>query len=170
MTLVRGFFTGDKMKIRQLAGALVLGLIGWAILYFAALGVKFYYYTEVKGFILTMPPGGYGEVKHTINTYTVVGENMREQVACEFDEPLKYINLIMHDYDSNEEMYADYILLAEPVEHEEIWGWSNCVWQPDDSWAACDVYYVRPDFVHADMNIDTIGHEVEHAMCGDFHD
>ncbi len=105
-----------------------------------------------------------------IHTYTVVGENLREEVKCEFDEPLKYLNLIMHDYDSNEEMYADYILLADPVEHEEIWGWSNCIWQPDDSWAACDVYYVRPDFVHADMNIDTIGHEVTHGICGDFHD
>ena len=108
-------------------------------------------------------------LERKINTYTIVGENMRERVQCEFDEPLKYVNLIMHAYDSNEEMYADYILLAEPVEHEEIWGWSNCVWQPEDSWAACDVYYVKPEFVHADMNIDTIGHEVLHGMCGDFH-
>ena len=158
------------MKIREIAGACVLGLIGWAILYFAALGVKFYWYTEVKGFVLTMPEGGYGEVMHTINTYTIVGEDMREEVVCEFDEPLTHLTLIMHDYPDNEEMYADYITLAEPVEHEEIWGWSNCMWQPDDSWAACDVYYVRPDFVHADMNIDTIGHEVTHGICGDFHE
>ena len=105
-----------------------------------------------------------------IHTYTVHGEDMREQVACEFEEPLKYINLIMHHYDTNEEMYADYILKADPVEHEKIWGWSSCVWQPEDSWAACDVFVVKADFVHADMNIDTLGHEVTHATCGDFHD
>ena len=106
----------------------------------------------------------------TIHAYVVVGSDVREEVQCEFDEPLKYLNLIMHAYDTNEEMYADYITLADPVEHEAIWGWSNCVWQPDDRWAACDIYYVKPDFVHADMNIDTIGHEVTHALCGDFHE
>lgn len=160
------------MKIREIAGAIVLGLIGWAILYFAALGVKFYWYTEVKGFVLTMPEGGYGEVMHSVHAYTIHGEDMREAVACEFDEPLKYVNLIMHDYDSNEEMYLDYIVLMDNAEidaEEEIWGWSNCIWQPEDNWAACDVYYVKPEFVHADMNIDTIGHEVTHGVCGDFH-
>ena len=117
---------------------------------------------------INMP--GEPEGIRTIHTYTVVGEDLREEVKCEWDEPLKYITLIMNYYDTNEEMYADYILLAEPVKHEEIWGWSNCSWQPEDSWAACDIYVVKPDFVHADMNIDTIGHEVEHATCGDYHD
>ena len=158
------------MKIRQLVGTVVLGIGAWGILYFAGLGVKFYYYTEVKGYVLTMPAGGYGEVEYKVNAYTVVGENMREEVACEFYEPLKHLTLIMHWYDSNEEMYADYITLADPVEREEIWGWSNCAWQPEDNWAACDVYVVKPDFVHADMNIDTIGHEILHGSCGDFHD
>lgn len=155
MKLIKDFFS-------------IIALLG--ILYFTVLGVKFFWYTEVKGFVLTMPAGGYGEVNSTIHTYTVHGEDMREQIACEFEEPLKYINLIMHHYDTNEEMYADYITLADPVEHEDIWGWSNCVWQPEDSWAACDVYVVKADFVHADMNIDTVGHEVTHATCGDFHD
>jgi hypothetical protein len=158
------------MKIREIAFGGFLGCIGWAIIYFAALGVKFYWYTEVKGFILTMPPGGYGEVMHKVNAYTVVGEDLLETVECEFDEPLKHLTLINHWYDRNEEMYADYILLADPAIHEEIWGWSNCIWQPDDDWAACDVYLVKPDFVHADMNVDTIGHEVLHGACRDFHD
>lgn len=106
----------------------------------------------------------------TINAYTVVGEDMREAVACEFDEPLKYVTLIMHWYDSNAEMYADYIALADDPMHEAIWGWSSCVWQPDDSWAACDIFVVKPDFVHADMNMDTIGHEILHGACGDYHE
>lgn len=111
-----------------------------------------------------------GKMGGTINTYSIYGEDLREEVRCEFDEPLKYVSLIMHAYDSNEEMYADYILLAKPAEHEEIWGWSHCVWQPEDEAAWCDIYYVKPEFVHADMNIDTIGHEVTHATCGGFHD
>lgn len=122
------------------------------------------------GMYLALTQPWFDEPVPTINTYTIVGENLRELVECEFEEPLKYVNLINHWYDSNEEMYADYILLAEPVEHEEIWGWSNCIWQPEDSWAACDVYLVKPDFVHADMNIDTFGHEVLHGACGDYHD
>lgn len=94
----------------------------------------------------------------------------RERAVCEFSEPLKYITLVMHWYDTNEEMYADYIALADPAEHEEIWGWSDCIWQPEDRWAACDVYVVKPDYVRADMNIDTLGHEIFHGACGDFHE
>ncbi len=146
-----------------------VALLLWGA-YFAALGLKFYWYTEVKGFVLTMPRGGYGEVSHEINTYTIKGANLRERVKCEFDEPLKYVTLINHWYDTNEEMYADYITLADPVEHDEIWGWSDCVWQPEDSWAACDVYVVKPEFVHADMYVDTIGHEVYHGACGNYHE
>jgi len=131
-------------------------------------GMKWIWYVELKGYMLVAPSMHVAQLQ-SINTYTVQGEDLREEVACQFDEPLKYLTLIMHDYADNAEMYADYITLAEPVEHEEIWGWSNCVWQPEDNWAACDVYYVKPDFVHADMNIDTIGHEVVHGICGDYH-
>lgn len=106
----------------------------------------------------------------TSRTTLIAPQDMRERVKCEFDEPLKHISLIMHWYDTNEEMYADYILYADPAEEEAIWGWSQCVWQPDDDWAACDIYVVKPDFVHADMNIDTLGHEVLHGACGGFHD
>lgn len=105
-----------------------------------------------------------------IHAYTVHGEDMREPIRCEFPEPLKHLTLIMHWYDTNDEMYADYIAYADPAEHEEIWGWSDCLWQPEDSWAACDIYVVKPQYVHADMNVDTIGHEVLHGSCGNFHD
>lgn len=94
----------------------------------------------------------------------------REEATCEFDKPLKYLNLIMHWYQDYDELYADYILLAQPADKEEIWGWSNCQWQPEDSWAACDVYAVEPDYVHADMNIDTLGHELFHGACGGYHE
>ena len=110
------------------------------------------------------------KTKRVVNAYTVVGSDMREKVQCDFEEPLKHLTLIMHWYDTNAEMYADYITLANRVEHEEIWGWSDCLWQPDDDFAACDIYVVKPDFVHADMNVDTMGHEVLHAACGNFHD
>ena len=138
-------------------------------------GMKWMWYVELKGYMLVAPSMHVAQVelKSRIHTYAIVGEDMREEVECEFDEPLKYLNLIMHAYDTNPEMYADYIVLADNDDldlSEEIWGWSNCMWQPDDSWAACDVYYVKPDFVHADMNIDTIGHEVTHGICGDYHD
>jgi hypothetical protein len=106
---------------------------------------------------------------HVYYKMEVVGSDMREKVACEFEKPIKHLTLINHWYDTNAEMYVDYILLAEPVEHEDIWGWSKCIHQPEDSAAWCDVYLVKPDFVHADMNIDTIGHEVLHGSCGDFH-
>lgn len=110
------------------------------------------------------------ESQHVVTQSVIVGSDMREEVECEFDPPLKYINLIMHWYDTNEEMYADYILMADDPKHEDIWGWSSCIWQPDDSWAACDIFVVTPDFVHADMNVDTLGHEVLHGACGGYHD
>lgn len=94
----------------------------------------------------------------------------REKVKCKFNPPLKYVTLINHWFDNNEDMYADYILRAEPNDQEEIWGWSNCVWQPDDNAAWCDIYAVIPEYVTADMNMDTIGHENVHAACGNYHE
>lgn len=109
------------------------------------------------------------EAVRKINAYTLVGSDVREKVMCQFAEPIKHVTLVMHWYDTNAELYADYIALADPVESTDVWGWSDCIWQPEDDFAACDVYVMKPDFVHADMNIDTIGHEVMHAACGDYH-
>ena len=109
--------------------------------------------------------------EHRVTTsFKVHGTDMREQVECEFDPPLKYVTLQMHWYDDSEELNADYILLAEPADHDEVWGWSNCSHDAENNSAWCDIYVVKPQFVHADMNVDTIGHEVLHASCGDFHE
>jgi len=94
----------------------------------------------------------------------------REPVKCEFDPPLKHITVIMHWYDGWRELNLDYQLLAEPDSTGEVWGWSNCIWQPEDDFAACDVYAVLPEFVHADMAVDTLGHELLHGACRYFHD
>ena len=93
-----------------------------------------------------------------------------EEFVCEFDPPLKHITLIMH-------YYTDYVMLNEeywesnPDDDEEVWGWSACIWQPKDDWAACDVYLKIPDTVVDvdDYAIETAGHENWHASCGYFH-
>ena len=141
-------------------------LIVWAIV-LAAISAT--YFRWVTAPALSDEPGIYQNVR-VIKAGTSVVIDTREPASCEFEEPLKHITLIMHWYDTHEELNADYILLAEPVEEEEIWGWSNCVWQPEDNWAACDIYVRKPDKVRADMDIDTLGHEVYHGACGDFHD
>lgn len=103
-------------------------------------------------------------------SFKVHGTDMREQVECEFDPPLKYVTLQMHWYEDSAELNADYITYADPADHDEVWGWSNCSHDAENNSAWCDIYVVKPDFVHADMNVDTIGHEVLHASCGDFHE
>ena len=94
----------------------------------------------------------------------------REKVVCEFDKPLKHVILINHWYDDWEALNRDYLLFVEPEFVEEVWGWSKCIWQPDDNWAACDIYAVVPEFIHADMAMDTLGHELLHGACGEFHE
>lgn len=95
---------------------------------------------------------------------------LREPFKCEFDPPIKHVTLINHWYTDWAELNADYLLLAKPNDEEEVWGWSNCVWQPEDDWAACDIYAVIPEFVDASMAVDTYGHEALHGACRDFHD
>ena len=108
------------------------------------------------------------EILHSL---TIYGEDMKEEVECEYDPPLKHVTLIMHWYDSHAELNFDYqtLIKQDDEDPEEVWGWSNCMWQPGDSWAACDIYTVVPTFVHADQAMDTLGHEVLHASCGGFH-
>lgn len=110
------------------------------------------------------------EKEHRVTTaFKVVGSDMREPVKCEFAH-LKYLTLQMHWYDDSATLNADYIAYAEPADEDEVWGWSNCDHDEENNSAWCDIYVVKPDYVHADMNIDTIGHEVLHGACGDFHD
>ena len=134
--------------------------------------ISFLFYTGVIFIALSVVAYVDNSTEPTAHSSTIIyGADMREPVQCEFEEPLKYVTFINHWYDTNEEMYVDYITLSgDPDPEEEIWGWSNCIWEPKESWAACDMYLVKPEFVHADMYIDTMGHEALHASCGDFHD
>ena len=94
----------------------------------------------------------------------------REEFNCEFEKPLKHVTLIHHWYTDWDELNADYFMLADPNDEERVWGWSNCSWQPEDDAAWCDIYAVIPEYVDASMAVDTVGHEVLHGACGDYHD
>ena len=123
--------------------------------------------------ILTHSADNYGEPRPeppVLHSTTLIGDDMTVEVDCEFDPPLKHITLIMNWYDSYDELNFDYQTLVDQSDApEEVWGWSTCIWQPDDNWAACDIYVVLPEFVHGDMNVDTLGHEVLHGACGAYH-
>lgn len=102
----------------------------------------------------------------------LIAHDVQERVECEFDKPITIVVSVFRWYESHEELNFDYKTLIQQGNEglaEEVWGWSNCEFQPDNDIAICDVYAVVPEFVHADMNMDTIGHEVLHGACGDFH-
>jgi hypothetical protein len=169
MMVLRGFFLGGKMHItlKKIWNWLGFGLLGWIMVYVLWAGLNWIWYVDIKGYALASPSMHVSQQPQLV----LVGDDIREQVACQFDEPLKYINLIMHYYDDPVELNLDWNTYGDPEEKgEEVWGWSDCVWQPEESWAACDIYVVKPSYVHADMNIDTAGHELTHATCGDYHD
>lgn len=92
----------------------------------------------------------------------------KEEVSCEFDEPITVVVSVLHYYDSYEDLQQAY--LTEGWGTEEVWGWSDCEWQSENNYSACDIHTVHPEFVVADMAMDTLGHEVYHGSCGDFHD
>lgn len=75
---------------------------------------------------------------------------------------------VLHLYDDYAELNLDYQTFSDQKE-EEVWGWSDCEWQPEQNYAACDIYTIRPTYVHAEMAFDTLGHEVWHGVAGDFH-
>lgn len=77
-----------------------------------------------------------------------------------------------HFFDTYEDLNFEYntLWLEDGEEEQELWGWSNCEWQPEANVAFCDIYTIRPEFVHSDMAMDTIGHEIWHGVTGDFHD
>jgi hypothetical protein len=77
---------------------------------------------------------------------------------------------VLHLYDDYKELNVDYLTHADTDDSDEVWGWSDCEWQPDQNYAACDIYTVRPTYVHAEMAFDTLGHEVWHGATGDFHE
>jgi hypothetical protein len=79
---------------------------------------------------------------------------------------------VLHLYDDYPALNADYRKrMAERGEETngDVWGWSDCEWVPDHNYAGCDIYTVRPTYVHAEMVFDTLGHEVWHGVAGSFH-
>ena len=154
-------------------GTVLRAIIGGVVAFLAATGVEFLWYTEVKGYTLTMPAGGYGEVSRSSKPRIELGPALfmsdREPVECEFEKPIKHVTLVNHWYTDWDELNADYIALADPNDEEHVWGWSNCSWQQEDDASWCDIYAVVPLFVQADMYMDTLGHEVLHGSCGGFH-
>ena len=106
-------------------------------------------------------------------------------IQCEFDKPITNILSIVRWYDDYETLndeYHEYMqewYTQEDLDEmgydpeNEIWGWSNCEWQPENDIAFCDVYTVLPTvMIEGEMSaeFDTFGHEVFHGACGDFHD
>lgn len=71
--------------------------------------------------------------------------------------------LIVHWYDSEKE-------LQESIQDDEIAGASECEWRPDFNISFCELWLVRPEHLQDDYNFDTIGHELYHALEGEFHD
>ncbi len=152
------------MTIKQLAGACSTGALMWAAIILTVMAAcEEDAYAE--GPRIEFGPAVFeSTIIETEDTLDI------EEFACEFDPPLKHVTIIGH-------YYTNYVMLNEeywelnPDEEEEVWGWSNCIWQPDDDWAACDVYlYVPTTVVDVDdYAIETGGHEFWHAACGDFH-
>lgn len=144
------------MKIREIGAATVLVVL--------ALAWAFWNLQHMPKDKRTVNPS-----KPRVELGPVMFMSDREPVKCEFEKPLKHVTLINHWYMDWDELNADYLALAEPNDEEHVWGWSNCIWQPDDDAAWCDIYAVVPLFVQADMYMDTLGHEVLHGSCGGFH-
>jgi len=147
------------MIIKQLVGACTVGIVVWVLITL--------WDVEAEPHIVL----GLTVIESTVITESEYDLTI-EDFECEFDPPLKHITLIMNYYDSYEALNVDY-LEFQNEDTDEIWGWSSCIWQPEDDWAGCDVYLKVPDTVEDkddDYAIETTGHEVWHAACGDFHE
>lgn len=91
-------------------------------------------------------------------------------VTCDFEKPLKHLTFIAHWYETYDELQKAYNALAERDTEIAVWGWSECMWEPEDDFAVCDLHVVAPLFVRANDAMDTLGHEVFHGACGSFHE
>jgi len=92
-----------------------------------------------------------------------------ELVECEFDEPITVVVSVLHYYDNYHALNHDYNLTG--ATNGPVFAWSECEWQEDNNYSACDIYTVHPEFVVADEAMDSLGHEVYHGSCGsEFHD
>ncbi len=141
------------MATKQMIALLFGGVCMWTVVFLAALGVSSLLEPA------SVPRVAYG---------AAVIEGARELVECEFDEPLTVIVSIMNYYDDYDELNLDHLTLTG--DDTEVWGWTNCEWQPEHNVALCDVYTLLPTYVRDDPVLDTIGHEQTHGSCGDFHE
>ena len=91
-----------------------------------------------------------------------------EKVKCEFGKPITIIVSVVHYYDDYDELNLDHMTFTG--DDSEVWGWSDCEWQPKHNYAACDLYTVLPRLVPDQAAFHTIGHEVFHGSCGSFHE
>jgi hypothetical protein len=78
----------------------------------------------------------------------------------EFD--ITTTTLIVHWYDSELE-------LQDALDDSEIAGVSECEWRPDFNTSFCELWLVTPTDSTDKYNFDTIGHELYHALKGEFH-
>jgi len=147
------------MTFRQVRYSLAAGVLGWGLLYFAWVGMKCMYYVDYKGY--TLQPPSYEGVAHMEYGLTVGAE----AVIPEYD--ITVVVSILHWYDDYEELNLDHVALAG--DDEEVWGWSNCEWQPENNVSLCDVYSVRPEYLLS-AEIETLGHEILHGAFGSFHE
>ena len=141
------------MRTTKVVFIIITVVLGWAVGFFTAMGI----------FQFVGPAS-----EPRIEFGATVLEGDRELVKCEFDEPITVIISVMHYYDNYDELNKDHLEFTG--DHSQVWGWSNCEWQPEKNAALCDIYTIMPKYVSDDPAMDTIGHEQTHGSCGDFHE
>lgn len=71
--------------------------------------------------------------------------------------------IMVHWYDTE----AD---LQFSLRENNIAGATECEYRPDFNTSFCEMWLVRPKDEIDEYNHDTMGHELRHALVGDFHD
>ncbi len=71
--------------------------------------------------------------------------------------------LIVHWYKTEEQ-------LQESLQDYEIAGITECEMRPDFNTSFCEMWLVTPVDLADYYSFDTIGHELYHALAGDFHE
>lgn len=71
--------------------------------------------------------------------------------------------LIVHWYNTERELQLS-------LQDNDIAGFSECELRPDFNTSFCEMWLVTPVNLCDDYAFDTIGHELYHALAGNFHD
>ncbi len=144
--------------VKDIVRYLLAGLLG--------VGIGYMFFLGVKSFV--SPCTVY--IEYGPAAFDTREEEMANDDREVYDTGMEntIVVLSLHLYDDYEELNLDYqTYVYDPV--DEVWGWSDCEWQQEQNAAFCDIYTVRPEFVRGDA-MDTLGHEVWHAVAGDFHE